>query len=149
MMGKNDEHLTRREQLLSFWLLRRAVPTARAQKYTLAWAASAVHCFARRRHEKACRLADAEDDKLLRLALAGDADASIQLGMSSYSDPRRRRWQDWNGPTYWGNAIRAAFLLVSMGMVIYGTCWQVYAIFKWGVEGPPESPSSYPLAPRR
>jgi hypothetical protein len=51
---------------------------------------------------------------LLLLALAGDADASIRLGMSSYSNPRRRRWQDWNGPNYWGNAIRAVYLLTSM-----------------------------------
>jgi len=70
--------------------------------------------------KKACRLADAEDDKLLRLALDGDVHASLQLGMSSYSDPRRRRWQDWNVSTYWGNAIRAAFVLMFLALVVYG-----------------------------
>jgi hypothetical protein len=137
-MSKDDELfelLKRREQLLSFWLFRRAVPSARPQKYTLAWALAALHWFARRRHEKACRLADAEDDKLLCLALAGDTHACMLLSMSCYSDPRGTRWQDWDRPTHLGNLIRAAFLLAFMAMVIYDVGWQVYAIFKWGAEG--------------
>src|ERR1700722_16955665 len=105
-----------------------------------------INWYARRRHEKACRLADAEGDKLLCLALAGDVHASLQLGMSNYSDPRRTRWQDWNPRTHWGNAIRAAFLFAWMALTIYGIAWQAYSIFKWGVAGPPEPPSAYPQA---
>ena len=64
-----------------------------------------------------------------------DRVACLELGMSSYSDPRQRRWQDWNPRTHLGNLIRATFLLAFMAMVIYDIGWQVYAIFKWVAEG--------------
>ena len=146
---KDSETLTRREQLLSLWLFRRAAPSVRPQKYTLAWAVTFINWYARRRHEKACRLADIADDKLLYRALAGDVDACLELGMSSYSDPRQRRWQDWNPRTPWGNAIRAAFMLAFMALTIYGIGLQAYTAVKWGVAGPPESPSAYPAAKDR
>lgn len=150
-MGKDDPVLARREQLLSFWLFRRAVPPARPQKFTLAWALTLVNWYARRRHHNACRLADVEDDKLLCLALAGDTDASIRLSTSSYSDPRRRNWQNWNPVNRIGTLIRAAFLLICFAMVIYNVGSQVYAVTKWGVERLPEALSVFPAAqsPRR
>jgi hypothetical protein len=86
-----------------------------------------INWYARWRY--ACRAADAADDKLLYRALAGDADASIQLSMSSNSDPRRRRWQDWNKPTYLGNALGTAFFLTWMALTIYGIGREVYEIF--------------------
>jgi hypothetical protein len=107
MSDKEGEVLTPREQLLSLWLFRRAVPAARPRKFTRAWAVSFFHWYARSRYERACRLADAEDDKLLCRALAGDAQASVQLGRYSYSDPRRRRWEDFKYPTLWQNAVYA------------------------------------------
>jgi hypothetical protein len=35
------------------------------------------------------------------------------------------------------NIVRAAFLLTSMAMVVFGVCWQLYAMTKWGAAGPP------------
>jgi hypothetical protein len=128
---KDSETLTRREQLLSFWLFRRAAPPVRPQKYTLAWAVTFINWYARRRYEKACRLADVADDELLYRALAGDVAACLELGMSSGSDPRQSRWQDWNSPVLWGSVIRATFLLAWMALTIYGIVWQAYCIFKW------------------
>ena len=111
-VSKDSETLTRREQLLSLWLFRRAAPTVRPQKYTLAWALTLINWYARRRHEKACRLADVADDKLLYRALAGDVDACLELGMSNPSDPRRKRWQNWNRTAYWENAMVVLFVIV-------------------------------------
>jgi hypothetical protein len=111
-MAADDEVLTRREQLLSFWLFRRTAPSVRPQRYTRAWAFSFVNWYARRRHEKACRMADAADDKLLYRALAGDADASIQLSMSTSSDPRRSGWRNWNRTTYWETAMVGLFVII-------------------------------------
>jgi hypothetical protein len=124
----------RLKQLLSYWLYRRWRPPIRPKKYTRAWALSGINWLARRRHERACRLANAEDDDLLCLALGGDADATIQLGMSSSLDPRRRSWESWNDRH---NPIRTIFLLVCTAMIIYGIGWQAYAIVKWGAVGPP------------
>jgi hypothetical protein len=107
----DSETLTRREQLLAFWLFRRAAPSVRPPKYTRAWAMTFINWYARWRHEKACRAADAADDKLLYRALEGDADASIQLSMSSYSDPRQRGWQNWNRTSYWQTAMIGLFMI--------------------------------------
>jgi hypothetical protein len=144
---KDSETLTRREQLLGLWLSRRAVPSVRPQKYTLAWAMTFINWYARRRHEKACRLADVADDKLLYRALAGDVAACLELGMSSPSDPRESAWQNWKGKTPLGNAIHAAFVLAFLFLTIYGIGLEVYASFKWGLVGPPDVPSSYLSAP--
>jgi hypothetical protein len=112
MPSDDSELLTRREQLLAFWLFRRATPSVRPPKYTRAWAVTFINWYARRRHEKACRAADVADDKLLYRALAGDANASIQLSMSSSSDPRRTRWQNWNRTSYWQTAMIDLFVVI-------------------------------------
>lgn len=109
---KDSETLTRREQLLAFWLFRRAAPSVRPPRYTFAWAVTFINWYARWRHKKACRVADAEDDQLLCRALAGDVDASLQLSMSSSSDPRQRGWQNWNRTSYWQTAMIGLFMIV-------------------------------------
>jgi hypothetical protein len=115
---EDSETLTRREQLLNLWLSRRAIPSVSPQKFTRAWAVASINWYARRRHEKACRLADVADDKLLYRALAGDIAASLELGMSNSSDPRQRRWQNWNRTAYWETAMVGLFVIVCVLQLI-------------------------------